>query len=137
MLRSLVRVFHVPYFHCYKMGQEHSGKSFFFFYHSHLGWLHTRCTHAHTAVNSNHQLVLLWHFQSLLMTRQLIYNCDTGIKFLCGEQSVPIHCPWLISQPSVSYSDIVYSLVLMTCSVAHCQMKAYKTLEAYNYFLSG
>ena len=39
--------------------------------------------------------------------------------------------------PAVSYPDIVNYLVLSTSFATGKQMKAYKSLESYNYFVSG
>lgn len=39
--------------------------------------------------------------------------------------------------PFIEYPDIVNYLVLQTSWISKMQMKAYKSLEAYNYFVSG
>ena len=43
----------------------------------------------------------------------------------------------LASLPAIEYPDIVNYLVLQTSWVTNSQMKAYKSLEAYNFFTSG
>ena len=39
--------------------------------------------------------------------------------------------------PCIEYPDIVNYLVLQTSWLSNSQMKAYKSLEAYNFFISG
>lgn len=95
--------------------------------------LHTCCSHARTAVNSDHQLVLRWHFPSILMTFELIHNSQCW-------QKVTLENPYTLSKVwffSAGDPDIVYYLVLTTCSVTHARWKLANLLEDYNYFLSG
>ena len=43
----------------------------------------------------------------------------------------------LADYPSVEYPDIVNYLVLQTSWITGQQMKAYKSMDAYNFFVSG
>ena len=66
---------------------------------------------------------------------------DTRRKFICGfdpytlktsnfEDSVALF-------PGIEYPDIINYLVLPTSWLTHQQMKAFKSLDAYNLFASG
>ena len=50
-------------------------------------------------------------------------------KSECGEN--------LMDYPSVEYPDIVNYLVLQTSWITGQQMRAYKSMDAYNFFVSG